>query len=138
MRIGLREGVSFPPFEKPGIRMFAPRVVPPFWLARGRWRSAYNLQALLAGILLALVVLLLSSIVSVLWLCSMKDLPDVQVGRQELAQLGAKPRRDSVCPCSCVVERVEHLKQTWQLSLPAYWITDQREELSGIVVISRE
>src|SRR6218665_1061087 len=89
MRIGLREGVSFPPFEKPGIRMFAPRVVPPFWLARGRWRSAYNLP-LLAGILLALVVLLLSSIVSVLWPCSMKDLPDVQVGRQELAQLGAK------------------------------------------------
>ena len=36
----------------------APRVIPPFWL----WRPAYNLPALLAGILLALVVLLLSSI----------------------------------------------------------------------------
>src|SRR6218665_3925183 len=53
--------------------MFAPRVVPPFWLARGRWRSAYNLPALLAGILLALVVLLLSSIVSVLYVAVINE-----------------------------------------------------------------
>src|SRR6218665_345906 len=52
-----------------------------------------HLPALLAGILLALVVLLLSSIVSVLWPCSMKDLPDVHCASGP-ARTGAARRKN--------------------------------------------
>ena len=99
--IGLKRGVSFPPFEKPDIRMFVPRVIPPFWLAQGRWSSAYNLLALLAGILLAVF----------------HCFGTVAVFNERFTRCASGPARtgtarcrDSVYPLSCVVERVEHLK----------------------------